>query len=351
MRLESWLRRVLLEEDEYDDSSALQRYLARAGKWFVMAMCCRVLPIEKEGPRTVRGPGTKFDYMLILESPQGWGKSTFASVLGGDYFADTGLMIGDKDSYQNVQGVSVYEWGELENLTKQEVGKVKLFISSPKDRFRASFDKRPRDYPRQVVFVGTTNERNYLTDVTGNRRFWPVQLTRPPDIAWLRENLEQLFAEALHRLDAGERFWPTREEQHELFDPQQRSRTVESSLEAEVRRVLYDEDQPVPHGTGDQARNFALVPEVGMTALLARVGYTIDKQTDVVVKKVGALLHSMGWKVRRLSSAGRPRVYVRPERGDEAVNVREAPEAGASNSSTDPAAGGSTEGAADDCPF
>lgn len=344
-RLRTWLRRVLLVDDEYADSDALQRYLALVGTWFLMAMVCRVMPVERDGARTVRGPGTKFDFMLILESPQGWGKSTLASVLGGDYFADTGLMIGDKDSYQNIQGVRVYEWGELENLTRQEVTKVKLFISSPKDRFRASFDKRPRDYPRQVVFVGTTNERNYLTDVTGNRRFWPVQLTRQPDIDWLRENLDQLFAEALHRLDAGERFWPTREEQHELFDPQQRSRTVESSLEAEVRRVLYDEDQQVPHGQP----NLALVREIGMTTLLTRVGYTVDKQTDVVVKKVGALLHSMGWKVRRLSSAGRPRVYVRPQK-DDAPTVREAPEAGASDSSTDPAAGGEEE-PADDCPF
>lgn len=345
-RLDTWLRRVLLEEDEYDERDALQRYLACAGKWFLMAMVCRVLPLAKEGPRTVRGPGTKFDYMLILESPQGWGKSTLAAVLGGDYFADTGLIIGDKDSYQNIQGVRAYEWGELENMTRQEVTKVKLFVSSPKDRFRASFDRRPRDYPRQVVFIGTTNERNYLTDVTGNRRFWPVQLTRPPDIEWLRQNLDQMFAEALHRLDAGERFWPSREEQAQLFDPQQRARAVESALEAEVRRVLYDPEQEVPHGR----TNLALVQQIGLTELLSRLGYSLDKQTDVVVKKVGALMHSMGWKVRRLSSAGRPRVYVRPP-NDHDVVVREAPEAGASHSSTDPAAGGEQERAADDCPF
>ena len=344
-RLDTWLTRTLLEEDEHDPADALQRYLALAGKWFLMAMCCRVMPTVRDGPRVVLGPGTKFDYMLILESPQGWGKSTLAALLGGDYFADTGLMIGDKDSYQNIQGVRVYEWGELENLSRQEVTKVKLFISSPKDRFRASFDRRPRDYPRQVVFVGTTNERNYLTDVTGNRRFWPVQLTRPPDTQWLGANLEQLFAEAVHGLDAGERFWPTRDEQRELFDPQQRSRTVESSIEAEVRRLLHDDDQKVPMGE----KNFALVPEVGMTELLQRVGYTIDKQTDVVVKKVGALLHSMGWTVRRLSTGGRPRVYVRPKRV--AQQDRESEEAGASISSKAPTPGVLTEEITDDCPF
>ena len=339
-RLKHWMRLCCLEPGEHDASDPLQRYLARVGKWFLMGMCARVLPTEKVGTRIVRGPGTKFDVMLILESPQGWGKSSLAAVLGGENFADTGLMIGDKDSYQNIQGVRVYEWGELENLTRAEVGKVKLFISSPKDRFRASFDKRPRDYPRQVVFVGTTNERTYLTDVTGNRRFWPVQLTRPPDIEWLQANLDQLMSEALECLDADERFWPTREEQQLLFDPQQSARTVESSLESAIRHFLYDEDQHVPMGKA----NGSLLAEVGMTDLLDRVGYLIDKQTDVIVKKASALLHSLGWSVRRSSVGSRPRLYVRPK--DDAYAS-----AGASNSSTRPPQGDATNGAAYDCPF
>jgi putative DNA primase/helicase len=73
-----------------------------------------------------------------LRGPQGVGKSTLAKLLGGDYFADTGLVLGDKDSYQNLQGVLVYEWGELDSLNRSEVTKVKQFISSAKDRFRAS---------------------------------------------------------------------------------------------------------------------------------------------------------------------------------------------------------------------
>lgn len=339
-RLDTWLARTCLEEDEWDPNDQLQRYLALAGRWFLMAMCARVLPVVKEGPRIVRGPGTKFDYMLIFEGPQGWGKSTLSAVLGGEHFADTGLILGDKDSYQNIQGVRVYEWGELENMSKQEVSKVKLFISSPKDRFRASFDRRPKDYPRQVVFVGTTNESHYLTDVTGNRRFWPVRVTRPPDSEWLRENLDQLISEALDALDAGERFWPTREEQRDLFDPQQQSRTVESSLEAAIRHYLYDEDQRVPHN----GRNGALVSEIGMQDLLNAIGYTIDKQTDVVVKRAGALMHALGWSVRRLSHAGRPRVYVRP-------STAAAPSAPrGSDGSQSPTQGTPPEGD-DDCPF
>lgn len=336
-RLAGWLERCVFEADDpLLKDPLLRQYLARAGTWFVMAMCARVMSERKLGAQVVCGPGVKFDYMLILEGPQGWGKSTLASVLGGEYFADTGLTIGDKDSLMNIQGIWIYEWGELENMSKQEVGKVKLFVSSPKDRFRATFDRRPRDYPRQVVFVGTTNEANYLTDVTGNRRFWPVRISRPPDSAWLRENLEQLLAEAVAYVDAGERFYPTREEQRKLFDPQQRLRTVENAIEAGVRHYLYDEQQKVPHG----GRNGALIDEIGLAELLAAIGFAIDKQTDVVVKRAGSVMHALGWTVRRTSQEGRPRVYVRPKDA-----------AGGSDGSNSPTQGDNTAGTDDDCPF
>lgn len=212
----------------------------------------------------------------------------------------------------NIQGVLVYEWGELQDLSRHEVGAVKRFISSPTDRFRATFDRRPAKYPRQVVFIGTTNDAHYLTDTTGNRRFWPVQVTRPPDLVWLEENLEQMLAEAVHRVEQRERFWPTREEQTRLFTPQQQARTVESALDSAIRTYLYDEEQKVGMGR----ENGALRNRISMQELLTALGYTIDKQTDAVVKKAGAVLHALGWTVRRTSAPGRPRVYERPPQHD-----------------------------------
>jgi putative DNA primase/helicase len=339
-RLDEWLGRLCLADEDLNPGDLLGRYLALAGRWFVMGMVARVMPIKKDGKRVVVGPGTKFDYMLVFEGPQGWGKSSAAAVLGGEYFADTGLDLEHKDSLMNIQGVWVYEWSELENLSKQEVGAVKRFISSPTDRFRATFDRRPAKYPRQVVFVGTTNESHYLTDQTGNRRFWPVRVTRPPDLAWLRENLEQLFAEAVHRVDAGERFWPTREEQQLLFDPQQRARRVESGMEAAIRRYLYDEQQKVFPG----AQNGALVPEIGMSELLTNIGFSTDKQTDAICKRAGQVLHSLGWQVRRTSLPGRPRVYVRPQRDPDQ-------EPGASHGPADGGDASPQTETDDDCPF
>lgn len=300
-RLGTWLVRACMEDDEHEQQ--LLDYLARVGAWMVMAMVARVMQ-----------PGCKFDYMPIFEGPQGWGKSTLAKILGGDYFADTGLMLGEKDSYQNLQGVLVYEWGELDSLNKADVQKVKLFIASQKDRFRASFDRRPRDYPRQVVFVGTTNEDHYLTDPTGNRRFWPVRVTKPVDVAWLREVRDQLFAEALHYLDQGVRFHPTQKEQRELFDPQQRLREVGSAVEEALRTFLYDEDQKVPHG----GVNGAYVSEISALDLLQKIGFPVEKQTAAVKKQLGQAMKRLGWqlvKATRELGGTRPYVYKRPQGG------------------------------------
>lgn len=335
-RLGTWLRRCCLAEDEYDDAAPLQQYLARVGTWVVMAMCARVLQ-----------PGCKFDCMLILEGPQGVGKSTLAKLLGGDYFADTGLMLGDKDSYQNLQGVLVYEWGELDALSKAEVSKVKAFISSSKDRFRASFDRRAKDYPRQVVFIGTTNENHYLTDGTGNRRFWPVRVTRHIDLEWVRLHRDQLFAEALTYVEAGRRFHPTPREQRALFDEQQGQRQIENAIESAVRRYLYDPDQRVtPSGN-----NGSLVNEITTQDLLSQIGVSIDKQTSLLVRQATAALRHCGWERFRASKRGdRPWMFRRPAHPPwekpSASNVRPPP-----SSSPQHDAAAQPVGVTNDCPF
>ena len=350
-RLDTWLRRVCLEEDEFNDAEPLQQYLTLAGRWFLMGMVARVMTPRFVGKKQQAGPGVKFDYMLVLEGPTGWGKSTLASVLGGEHFADTGLDVMHKDSLMNIQGILVYEWSELDQMAKQDLGGVKRFISSPTDRFRATFDRRPAKYPRQVVFVGTTEEANYLLDHKGNRRFWPVRLTRQPDNDWLRENLEQMLAEAVHLVDADARYWPTPQEQRELFDPQQSLRKVESPIEAAIRSYLYDEQQKVHHGT----ENGTLVNRISLQQLLARIGYTIDKQTDAVAKKASSVLHMLGWEVVGRPAGlpgetGRPRVYGRPS-PDPLLRPEASPRGSESSSSPQHDAAALTTGGRDDCPF
>ncbi|HEU4458454.1 MAG TPA: VapE domain-containing protein [Methylibium sp.] len=316
-RLASWLARACLEEDEFDPRDPLQRYLARVGTWLLMAMVKRAL-----------SPGCKFDNMVIFEGPQGWGKSSLARALSQGYFSDTGLQLDrGNDCYQNLQGVWVVEWPELDSLNRAEVSAVKAFISSQTDRFRATYDRRPHDYPRQVVFIGTTNEDHYLSDTTGNRRFWPVRITRPVDLPWVRANLPQMLAEALVYIEAGERYWPTAEEQRDLFEPQQQRRTVETSLEAAIKRYLHDPTHAVPFGSikGSTA------PEVQLVELLRVVGYPLDRQTDALVRKASSIMRKLGWTVHRSSAEGRPRVWRRPKELPDAEAFARPPAAGASH--------------------
>lgn len=290
-RLRDWLRLACLHPDDKDEEGILFEYLARVGTWFFMGMVARVMT-----------PGAKFDYMVVFEGKQGVGKTTLAETLGGDYHADTGLVLGEKDSYQNLQGIAVYEMGELDSLSKADITKIKLFISSRKDRFRASFDRRPKDYPRQVVFVGTTNEDHYLIDPTGNRRFWPVRVTRRVDIPWMSANMDQLLAEAITYLDAGERFHPLPKEQDLYFTPQQEQRTVESAIESKLCDFLQRDEVGL------------LINDVSLVEILGKIGIGIEKLGPgrFHEKQAAAALRKMGWIEARSSRPGRPRVYTRP---------------------------------------
>lgn len=325
-RLPTWIKRVCMGGNLPPDASAgLGRYLARAGTFFIMGMCARVME-----------PGVKFDYMLILEGTQGLRKSTLLRVLAGEYFADTGLVLGDKDSYQQLQGRWLYEFSELDSFNKSDVTKIKSFIASSSDYFRASFDRRARDYPRQVVFGGSTNEDHYLTDPTGNRRFWPVRVQQVIDIDWVIANRDQLFAEAMERLRSNARMYPTPEEEKELFEPEQRQRAVEGGIEMEITKYLYDEDQRVS-ATGI---NGTLVNEIALVDLLQKIGIGVEKLGPGRwhEKQAAAALRRLGWIERRAKSQpekpGRPRVYCRP------TNVTNALVQGQTTSGDD-----------DDCPF
>src|SRR5690606_5055504 len=114
------------------------------------------------------------------------------------------------------------------------------------------------------------------SDPTGNRRFWPLRVDVRIDLEWVRQHIDQLYAEALALLAAEERFHPTYREQQLLFEPQQTERTIENALESAIRRYLYDETQRVtPSGA-----NGSLLQEVTLADLLTSLGISVDKQTQ-----------------------------------------------------------------------
>jgi predicted P-loop ATPase len=153
-------------------------------------------------------PGTKFDSVLILNGPQGIGKSTFFAKLGGKWFSDS-LTINDmrdKAAAEKLQGYWLLELGELAGIKKTDVETVKSFVSRTDDKYRASYGVNVESHPRQCVIVGTTNSENgFLRDITGNRRFWPVRVSGDSiKKAWDLQDIDQIWAEVLYVYRKGE---------------------------------------------------------------------------------------------------------------------------------------------------
>lgn len=160
--------------------------------------------------RRVYSPGVKFDNIVVLNGPQGIGKSTFISKLGAEWYSDSLNLsdMNDKTAAEKLQGYWIMEIGELAGMKKADIDKVKAFISRQDDKYRASFGRRVTPHPRQCVFFGTTNsETGFLRDVTGNRRFWTVKTPgtgkyKPWDLT--QYDIEMMWAEALVYANEGE---------------------------------------------------------------------------------------------------------------------------------------------------
>jgi len=146
-------------------------------------------------------PGCKFDYVLVLEGPQGIKKSTSLFVLGKDWYVETTMSTDTKDFFMMFQGKALIEFSEGETLSRTEVKRMKAIISTQIDTYRPPYQRVTQDFPRRCVFAMTTNQEQYLKDETGNRRWLPVTVVLSEiNIEWLEENRDQIFAEAYYRV-------------------------------------------------------------------------------------------------------------------------------------------------------
>lgn len=162
--------------------------------------------------RAIRG-GVKYDYMPIFTGPQGLGKSTFLATLGKDWFSDSLTSFEGKEAAEMIQGTWINEIGELTAMTKYETAAVKQFLSKRKDIYRAAYGRRTEEHPRRCVFFGTSNDIEFLKDMTGNRRFWPVDvgINDPVKSVWedLPGEVDQIWAEAYGYWRLGEKLYMT----------------------------------------------------------------------------------------------------------------------------------------------
>jgi putative DNA primase/helicase len=152
--------------------------------------------------RRIYQPGCKFDHILVLEGPQGVGKSRLVAALAGKWSADFSVDPSNKDTVDAMQGKWIVELAEMSVLMSKRVegAALKAFITRESDRVRQAYGRLTREFPRQCLFIGTINpdaDGGYLTDTTGNRRFWPVEVGGRIDIDGLKAVRNQLFAEVM----------------------------------------------------------------------------------------------------------------------------------------------------------
>jgi predicted P-loop ATPase len=190
-------------------------------------------------------PGIKFDYILVLNGPQGIGKSTFFAKLGGKWFSDS-LTISDmrdKAGAEKLQGYWILELGELAGLRKMDVETVKSFITRADDKFRQSYGVNVESHPRQCIIVGSTNSTSgFLRDVTGNRRFWPVRVNQGKKRVWEMTDIDQIWAEALEKYKLGEPLILTGDEEIMAYEEQR------DAMESDDREGLVEQylEKPLP---------------------------------------------------------------------------------------------------------
>lgn len=163
-------------------------------------------------------PGVKFDTALILVGEQGTYKSTFVKRLGMDWFSDTFTTVQGKEAFEQIQGAWLIEMAELSGLRKAEVESIKHYISKREDMFRPAYGRAIETYKRQCVFFGTTNNKDFLRDPTGNRRFMPIdvhkeRVTKSVIKDLTQSEIDQVWAEAYTLYKAGEPLFLSGEEE------------------------------------------------------------------------------------------------------------------------------------------
>lgn len=243
--------------------TAPDAYHQQVGRNFIMQMVHRIME-----------PGCKADYVPIFEGGQGIGKTTMMEVIGGDWFAALSADFSSKDFLQDIQGKMLLELPELSNLNKSDAETVKAIISRRVDRFRKSYGRASGDYPRMCVFAGTTNADDWNRDETGARRFWRV-ICGKMDPQWIVDNRDQLFAEAAHRVAAGEQHWQVDQE-----------RALELQQTAMLRDTWHESVMGYCAG-----RTHVRIDDILTNCLQIEIG----RQDRVSAKRIAAILRTENW--------------------------------------------------------
>lgn len=260
----------------------------RIDTWLVVYCGVEDTPLHREfaaktliaAVRRIKQPGVKFDTMLVLEGQQGVGKSTVLKILAISeaWFCESLNLRGDEKQRAEILAKAwIAECQELDGLNKLGSENLKKFLSESTDTYRKPYEKHAQQYPRHCIIVGTTNESDYLRDITGNRRFWPVKVQRI-DLAGVEAIRDQLWAEAVHREAEGEPIVLS-EELWADAERAQRERLSEDPYADVLRTALGD-------GSG----------KVSMESVKILLQLPTSRLLQNDARRIRAVLSELGWR-------------------------------------------------------
>lgn len=282
-RIEGFFPRVFGAEDNaYSRAVGLYTWTALAGR--------------------VLDPGCKADMVPILRGSQGLRKSSavMAMVPDEQFFTELDLSGRDDDSSRLMRGKLIAELGELKGLHNREIESVKAFITRRFENWIPKFKEFGTTFPRRLLFIGTTNRKEFLADETGNRRWLPLECAgvdvgegKPKaDVAYIEQWRDQLWAEARDRWMAGGVEW---REAERLAEREHENFRLTDSWEDVVREWLEDFDDLTGEVNGDRYLHSheVLVGALRFDPKSIRVGEE---------RRLGTVLTALGYerKVRRV---------------------------------------------------
>lgn len=285
-------------------------------------------------------PGCKFDYMVTLVGKQGIGKSYLIYKLAHGWGSDTLPDVRSEKAYDALQGVWIMEIGELAALKKTDRESIKLFISKTEDTYRKAYARNTTVNKRTCIFIGTTNDEAFLNDVTGARRFLPIDTEKELIQTKVWEGLDdyeisQLWAESKALYDAGEKIMDMPEEIARIATEQQEKHGVDNPLLGTIEEFL---EKPVPidwdlKSIEDRRRYFRSTEEFkteseeGIKTMIRQSVTAVEIWCECLQKEKGDIdliaslrinecLQKLGWikasNQKRFGPYGKQRYFSRP---------------------------------------
>jgi hypothetical protein len=270
-RLSKWLSTYL--------GTVQSEYTAAVGTMFLISAVARVMR-----------PGCQADYTLVLEGGQGQLKSSACRTLAGDaYFLDHLPALKNKDSSQILRGKWIIECAEMLAFSEAKIRDTKEFLTRRTEIYFARYGRVESKEPRQCVIIISTNDSLYLHDTTGNRRYWPVPIGTI-DLAALKRDRDQLWAEAKARFDAGEMWWPDADFEREHIRPEQEAR--EAPEDPWTHAVAEFLGRPDWNTNPVRYRERVTIAQVMEGGLLLGLGRRVERKDS---DRVAKILLGLGW--------------------------------------------------------